>query len=114
MITLIVLTIIIGIFLMIFLNVSVYYYIFHHKAYRIWKDAYTNAVNCDLKWDLGWCSRYRYKKYTVMLWHDSKVASIHIPGVRCVVSTFDTKRSKKLYKAIQDSRHKCNTIQTPL
>lgn len=83
---------------------SILYYIFYHKKYLIWKEVCKHAIDCDLNYDVGWSTNYNYKQYTICLWHDSKTASIHAPGQGCIFSTFDRKRSMKLYEAVQNSR----------
>jgi hypothetical protein len=101
----IIIFIIIGTFLMVPLSsVSACYYIFYYKNYLVWKDIYTHAADCELLYDIGWAAAYKYKQYKILLWGDSKTASIHLLGKGCVFSTHDLKRSKALYKAIQESQ----------
>lgn len=93
---------VIGAFLMAALsNVSVFYYIFRHRRYLIWKDVYKHPYNCFPIYKSKIGVTYKYKNYTVLLDENSKMASIHKYG-KCVFSKYDTYRSKKLYKAITD------------
>lgn len=86
--------------LMIWSNISWYYYIFHHRAYKVWKEIYKHPEDCQLEAIVGGVTTFKYKHFKVNLWHSVGYASIHTYNCTCIFSTFDYRRSQKLYQAV--------------
>lgn len=86
--------------LMICSNISWYYYIFHHRAYKVWKEICKHPEDCQLKAIVEGVITFKYKHFRVNLWHSVGYATIHTYNCNCIFSIFDYRRSQKLYQAV--------------
>ena len=82
---------------------NVYLFLFYTKHYLVWKYVMQNIDKFELKLDIPSSKIYIWKseRYSIVLWKDSKVASIHIDSI-CIFPSLYIYASRKLYQAIKD------------
>lgn len=81
---------------------SIFYYIFYHKKYLIWKEVYTHAEECVYDSESSYSPSITFycRGRRVILWLDNNTASIHEEDGSCLFSEFDKRRSEKLFKKV--------------
>lgn len=86
---------------------NVYLFLFYNKHYLVWKYVMLNIDKFELKLDIPSLKTYIWKseRYSIVLWKDSKVASIHLDSI-CVFPSVHIYASRKLYQAIKDKENR--------
>lgn len=86
---------------------NVYLFLFYTKHYLVWKYVMLNIDKFELEYNVPSLKSYIWKseRYSIVLWKDSKVATIHKDGI-CIFSSAHIYASRKLYQAIKGKENR--------
>ena len=93
---LIIWTLIVVLLLFTILNRRVYYCVFEHKKWRLWRHFIRNYSNFKFEYEIDGAKQYINEEgVRAVIWEDGN-CSIHYPDNDCVLSMFSEYHSRKM------------------